>query len=406
MPIEFDDREIPAGPGGEGGGTVFSLDEPAEVDAKFTGEDGECVSVTKGSRGVIVAGLKAADPASAWRKGLLAAQQGLDVFSARGLVDLHLSDPQFNHLAIYGEAGGQVLRVVGVSTLDITLPPITAVVTDAAGNVRSQPEPVSVWHGSMRYYRRAQLSEDVFDSFRNLWLAFENLLDSFEPQRHGEREGPWLRRALGRVDRDLGLKDRLPPGTNGDAVNAAYRYFYDEVRTHLFHAKASRQPLLPHEQTGTNLLAARHQRLTNLYLALLEHVSGVRRASGALMQGGFDMMMEGLEVNAVIQVTDDEAPMDANSRRIDAGGGLLLEAPATREKSLEASFLRVFLARLGEKEIAPLGVLRKAAFKAGGTLYSGLTIDGVLEISGLPALEVQAGMRVRNASLPRYFPEM
>lgn len=98
--------------------------------------------------------------------------------------------------------------------------------------------------------------------------------------------------------------------------------------------------------------------------------------------------------------------MDANSRRIDAGGGLLLEAPATREKSLEASFLRVFLARLGEKEIAPLGVLRKAAFKAGGTLYSGLTIDGVLEISGLPALEVQAGMRVRNASLPRYFPEM
>ena len=282
----------------------------------------------------------------------------------------------------------------------------SAVVTDAAGNVRPQPEPVSVWHESMRYYRRAQLSEDVFDSFRNLWLAFENLLDSFEPQRLGEREVAWLRRALGRLDGELGLKDRLPPGASGPVVDAAYRYFYDEVRTHLFHAKASRRPLLPHEQTGTNLLAARHQRLTSLYLALLEHVSGVRRASGALMQGGFDMIMEGLEVDPVIQVTDDEAPMDADSRRIDAGGGLLLEAPATRDESLEASFLRVFLARFGEKEIAPLGILRKAAFKSGGTLYLGLTIDGVLEISALRALEVQAGMRVRNVSLPRYFPEM
>lgn len=285
MPIKFDEREVPPGPDGEDGGAVFSLAEPAGADAKFTGEDGEHVSVAEDSRGVIVAGLKAADPANAWRKGLLAAQRGLDVFSARGLVDLHLSDPQFNHLSIYGEAGGQVLRVVGVSTLNITLPPISAVVTDAAGNVRPQPEPVSIWHESMRYYRRAQLSEDVFDSFRNLWLAFENLLDSFEPQRHGEREGAWLRRALTRLDRDLGLEDRLPPGTSGAVVDAAYRYFYDEVRTHLFHAKASRQPLLPHEQTGTNLLAARHQRLTSLYLALLEHVSGVRRTSGALMQG-------------------------------------------------------------------------------------------------------------------------
>lgn len=117
-------------------------------------------------------------------------------------------------------------------------------------------------------------------------------------------------------------------------------------------------------------------------------------------------MMGGLEIDPVIQVTDDEAPMDADSTRIDADGGLVLEASATREESLEASFLRVFLARFGEGEVAPLEVLRKAAFKAGATLYTGLTIDGALEISGLRALEIQAGIRVRNGSLPKYFPEM
>jgi hypothetical protein len=406
MPIKFDDREITAGAGGESGGAVFSLPEPAGVDAEYTTDDGERVSVAKESRGVLVTGLVAGDPTSAWRKSLLAAQRGLDVFSARGLADLHLRDPQFDHMAIYGQAGGQVLRVVGVSTLDITLPPITAVVRDAAGNVRPQPAPVSVWHESMRYYRQAQLSEDVFDSFRNLWLAFENLLDSFEPQRPRERETRWLKRALGKLEEALGLEHQLPPGTRGSKVNAAYKYFYDEVRTHLFHAKASRRPLLPHEQTGTNLLAARHQQLTSLYLRLLEYVTGVRRASGALMKGGFDMMMEGLEVDPVIQVTDDEAPMDADSKRIDAAGGLLLEAPATREASLEASFLRVFLARWTKEEVALLKALRKSGFKADGTLYSGHTVEGLLQISGLQALEVQAGMRVRNASLPKYFPEM
>src|ERR1700759_1583407 len=102
MPIVFDGREIPTGPTGDGGGAVFSLAEPAGADAEFTTNSGERVTVAELSRDVIVTGLEADDPRSAGRKGLLAAQQGLDVFSARGIVDLHLLDPQFNHAAIYG----------------------------------------------------------------------------------------------------------------------------------------------------------------------------------------------------------------------------------------------------------------------------------------------------------------
>jgi hypothetical protein len=406
MSIIFDGHEIPAGPTGEGGGAIFSLAEPAGASAEFTTDGGERVAVAERSRGVIVTELKVNDPKSAGQDGLLAAQRGLDIFSARGVVDLQLLDPQFNHAVIYGEGGGQILRVVGVSTLNITLPPITAVVTDAEGNVQAQPAPVSFWHESMRYYRQAQLAEDVFDSFRSLWLAFENVLDFFQPQKVGEREVAWLKRALTALDGSIGLDQFLPPSATERPVDAAYTYLYDEVRTHLFHAKASRRPLLPFEKTGTNLLAQRHQQLTRLYLRLLEHVTGVRRASGALMKGGFDLMMEGLEIDPVIQVTDDEAVADPDAKSINPASGILLESPAKREESLEASFLRVFLGRFKATEIAPLGTLRKAAFKADGTLYSVLTIDGHLNISGLGALEMQMGMRIRNASLPKYFAEM
>ena len=92
-----------------------------------------------------------------------------------------------------------------------------------------------------------------------------------------------MKRALGKADTAIDLKQFLPAGFQGKAVNAAYKYFYDEMRTHLFHAKASRQPLLPYETDGTSLLVSRHRLLTSFYLALLEHVTGVRRSSGGML---------------------------------------------------------------------------------------------------------------------------
>jgi hypothetical protein len=406
MPIKFDERQITAGSGGDLGGAVFTLAAPAGADAEFTTAGGEDVSIAEHSKGVLVTGVEAADPAAAWRKGLVAAQQGLDLFSARGIVDLQLSEPQFEHLLVYGEAGSQVLRVVGVSTLNITIPPVKVKVTDAGGNPVPQPAPISVWHESMRYYRQAELSDDLFDSLRNLWLAFENLLDSFEPQRAGEREKAWLKRALGLVDGAFGLAQFLPPGSSGNLVDAAYAYFYDEVRTHLFHAKASRRPLLPREQSGTNLLVDRHRHLTDLYLRLLEHVTGVRRLSGAMMKAGFDLMMQGLESAPVVLLTDDDAPGDPDAGVINPNGGVLLEAAAVREPALESPFERVFLARFGSAEVAGLQRLRRLAFKADGTMFTAHVIEGELEISGVGALEAQMGMRLRNASLPKAFAEM
>ena len=430
MTISFDNREIPAGEAGDQGGAVFILPEVASTDAEFTTDHGERVSIAERSRGVVVTELTAGDYETAWRNGLIAAQQALDIFSTRGLADHHLSSPQFEHLAVYSGDGSQVLRLVGVSTLNVRVGPITGEVLDPEGNPQAQPAPVSVWDESMRYYRQAQLSDDIFESFRSLWLALENLLDSLEPQARGEREKEWLKRALAKADSAIELKRFLPKGSASNPVDAAYTYFYVETRTHLFHAKASRKPLLPYEQHGTNLLVSRHRQLTSLYLELLEHVIGVRRPSGMLVKGGFERMMTGLEAEPAIQITDDPGPEDPDARSINPEGGSVAEAPALREESLEVpflrvflarftgaelaaiqhprkvGFLRVFLARLTGAELAAIQHLRKTALTSKGELVSGHIVEGDLKISDLGSLEVQMGIRVRNAGLPKSFAEM
>jgi hypothetical protein len=407
MAISFDSCEIPAGESGQSGGAVFNLVDSAGMDATFETTADERVNVSESSRAVVVSNLGASDYETAWRKGLTVAQQALDVFSARGLVDLHLQDPQYDHLAVYGQDGGQVLRVVGVATLNVHFGAAGVVVRSKEGEIVPQPPPVSAWHESMRYYRQAQLSDDLFESFRSLWLGVENLLDSLEPATPGEREKKWLKRALKKADAAINLKRFLPQRLKGNAVDAAYKYFYDETRAHLFHAKASRRPLLPYEEIGTNLLVSRHGRLTRVYLALLEHVTGVRRPTSMLMKGGFELMAAGVEKGpTAILVTDDPVPEDPDENRINPQGGQVIEMAAAREKQLERPFLRVFLGRLDGADVEAIEHLRKTAFRSDGDLVSGHAIDGDLAISDLTALEVQMGLRIRSGGLPKSFAEM
>jgi hypothetical protein len=59
----------------------------------------------------------------------------------------------------------------------------------------------------------SEITDDLFDAFRNVYLALESLLNRLQPKTPGEREGPWLRRALTLVHETAGLETYLaaPP---------------------------------------------------------------------------------------------------------------------------------------------------------------------------------------------------
>ncbi len=56
--------------------------------------------------------------------------------------------------------------------------------TDADGNlVPPVPTPPLAWHESLRYFRLSQTTDDLFDAYRNAYLALESILSSIAPQR-------------------------------------------------------------------------------------------------------------------------------------------------------------------------------------------------------------------------------
>ena len=59
---------------------------------------------------------------------------------------------------------------------------MTATVTDPDGNVvQAQPPPTPLIHEAYRFIRMSRTSDDLYDSYRNLFLAFECLLSDIRP---------------------------------------------------------------------------------------------------------------------------------------------------------------------------------------------------------------------------------
>ncbi len=124
-----------------------------------------------------------------------------------------------------------------------SVPPAKAVVRDSSGTIVEPPEAVPSHHIGFRYYRLAQTCDDLFDSFRNMYLAFELLLSSSYPKVK-EQEIQWLRRALTSSDSDLRLAQLVPRGT-GDPVAYVIQTVYENARLPLFHAKDGRTYFTP-----------------------------------------------------------------------------------------------------------------------------------------------------------------
>jgi hypothetical protein len=404
----LDDLPVLSGTAGNRAGAAFVLPAKPAANARWTRPDGWAVAISECSRYVVASGGRDRDYPSAWRTAYAATQEALDVWSARGVADFETEQPYGNHVAFWDDTDGAIVRVVGRSMLNVTMS-ATGVVRDAKGNVKLQPAPAQDWHQSMRFFRQSQLTDDLFDSLRSVWLAVENLLDSLEPYQMGaDREEGWLKRALQTAATKLDLTRYLPPArASGQqaklAHNAAYAYFYDELRTHLFHAKATRQPTLPHDPTGMRALVERHERLTRFYLDLLGAVTGVVRPSGAMTISGFDAMTAGLEVDAEILVTDDETKFDETATEPAPAGGQVLAAPATRGGAMESPGVKVFIGRIAGVDVDALAAITRWMFRSSAVLISGHTPEGVVELRGIDWLDVQMEFGLGNPGLPKTF---
>ena len=204
----------PGGPLTSGGIFLLNGKSPESAEKVLAGR--WTVEVRAGSRYVLARrDMPLAGYEDARNEAFRAAQQGLDFLAIFRVADLSIKDARDEHLAWWADPAGIVLRHTFTLPFSVTISSRARDRgADGAAQIRLQASR-GVWHESLRYFRLAQVTDDLFDAFRNLYLALESILAQIAPQKRNppEPEGVWLRRALGEVKNRIDLTPFVPRGT-------------------------------------------------------------------------------------------------------------------------------------------------------------------------------------------------
>jgi hypothetical protein len=169
-------------------------------------------------------------------------QDGLDMWSIFGRADLATRDAPDEYFAWWRDGGKSVIAVVDTGTFSFHVPPISIEVRDARGQIVPPTRVTPQHHIGFRFYRLSQVSDDLYDAFRNMYLAFELLLSAKYP-KGVEHEIDWLRASLVASTVDLNLVSLAPAGA--DPVTHIIDKVYLNARLPLFHAKDGRTYFAP-----------------------------------------------------------------------------------------------------------------------------------------------------------------
>lgn len=255
-------------------GAAFPLAKPATESIIMVVGDWE-VEVSKGNQFVLARGGAETNYEDAVRIALLSAQRGLDGLSITGGTHLVIKSFESEHLVWWREASDTVIRLTMLADIGIEFT-ASGEVRDAAGNIVPPPIPrrVTPWNESFRYFRLSQTTDDLFDAYRNAYLALESVLSQIYPHIKGG-EGVWFKEALGVALPRAPTIDFIPQGTS-DPVDYLYNELYKNMRSAMSHAKSGRTVLLPQDEGQRTAVTESLQRLVTLYLALADDTFGIK----------------------------------------------------------------------------------------------------------------------------------
>lgn len=320
-------------------GAVFLLRKPARSSVSVS-LDGWLTTVVASQSWVIVSGpSEATDFDSTYQESLNAANRGLDYMSVRGQVDCAIRDAPDDCLVWWLDpaSGGVVMRCRAIQTFGLTLS-FTAEVKDKDGNVKSPPPPPpAVADDVFRFVRMCRTSDDLFDAYRNLFLAFESILSVIRPRRQvpakqprnrrwwcwhrgpapsiamqWESERTWFMDALDEAQKLVPL-DGLTPSNVTNHKKWIYKWMYSAERSALMHAKRGSNYLLPHDAASRAELVDSLGRLWGYIADLIEKQFGVRG-----MRGGFSLHAVELGHKGVFKMYDPVVADDSGSVTIGA----------------------------------------------------------------------------------------
>jgi hypothetical protein len=282
-------------------GAIFLLRKPPISDAPVS-LDGWTTQVKRGTKAVVTFGpSQATDADSAFSDALQAANNGADYMSARGLADIAILTDRDECIVWWPEGNGVAMRatVVYATVFNVTADGITR---DAQGNVVPSPSLTPIHRNVFRFIRMSRTSVYLYDSYRNMFLALEWLLEAIAPKQSGEGEGGWFKRALGAAS-SLVPAAELAPAGEPDPITWAYDNIYRDDRSGLMHAK--RNYLLPQDETARNDLIESLETISRYVHKLVEAHLGVRRLSSHMSDYLRRKFVRDVLMGLTLYVSDD-----------------------------------------------------------------------------------------------------
>lgn len=383
-------------------GAAFTLVRPSNTDVLLP-LPSAMVELRQDQKDVVVRFKGAKDAIEAFAEGHRLAQQGLDLASVLGQLDTVIQNAEEEHVLWWSEPTGLVVRIVSTLTQGLGIGPATLEVRDAEGNIVPPVKIEPRYHIGFRYYRLAQTTDDLYDAYRNMYLAFEALLSSqFPKKKRGETEIGWLYRGLRAASQTVRLVD-LVPTTEPDPTSAVLKIIYGHARLPLFHAKEGEVAYAPHDSPATREVVANALRiLTQVVLRMAEIWFDARRMGGFVAlwwvyEGTSKALQEGTMV-----ASDDPSPLDPAEKDL-AHPRFKNALPLTTRLApeLQRAGAPAVFGYISKDEVKAMSVLRRIDVISGDQPLLMLTLDSELTVDGITRLEVLLHMRANNLNQPK-----
>jgi hypothetical protein len=330
-------------------------------------------------------------------------QQGLDLLSIMGTQDSVILDAENEHILCWSEPNGIVVRSVSTTLLNFAVGSPKIIVRDKDGNIVPPKQSHPQHHAAFRYYRLAQTTDDLFDAYRNMYLAFEALLSSRYPRRTKpfEQEINWLRRALSSASSEIQLSG-LGTKVGGDTVETILNEIYKDARLPLFHSKEGQTVYIPQDSDARIIVSHALGILTNLVLRMAEKWYSARHVGGGVFFGWVYDNVRTQLASSKIYITNFDGPFDPKEKDLShprfksaltTTCKVAPEFERKREPALVGTFVGV--------DFESVNPIRRIEVATEEHPYISQLLDAPLYLDGTTRFEVIKHVRGTNQNQPR-----
>lgn len=381
-------------------GGAFLLSTPSKSSATLHFDTAE-IEVCSGEPYAVIRFMGAEDALSTFNNAHRLVQQGLDLLSILGTQDSVILDAENEHILCWCESNKVVVRSVSTTLLNFSVGSPKLIVKDKDGNVVPSVPSFPQHHGAFRYYRLAQTTDDLFDAYRNMYLAFEALLSSHYPKTKREQEIQWLTRALSAVSSEIQLTG-LGTKEGEELVETILNEIYKDARLPLFHAKSGQTVYIPQDSDARTAVSHALGILTNLVLRMAEKWYSARRVGGFVFLGWVYDNIRAQLASSKIYASNYDGPFDSTEKDLSHPRYKLALTTSCKiapefERKREPALMGTFVGA----DFASVNPIRRIEVATEEHPYLSQILDAPLYLDGTIQFEVIRHIRGTNQNQPK-----